>query len=396
MLGPTQMVSWGILYYGFGVMLPHIRAEMSWSAAEASGAFSIALLTGGLAALPVGRWLDRHGPRGLMTAGSCAAVMLLIALANVQSLPMFYLVWSGIGLATAAVLYEPAFWVVAHWFTRCRARALTVVTFWAGLASTVFIPLISLLVQRLDWRNTLLLMAGVLAVCTVMPHALLLRKNPAALGLSVDGDEALVSSNIDPANQPSMTGRQLELGLALRTRNFWLLALAFSLTTLVSTAMGTYFISSQLARGMDVSMTAAAAGAVGIMQAVGRLILVPISGRLPRSIMTALVCGLQALGLMGLVSLPVTASVIAYIVLYGLGLGALTPMRASLVAELFGVRAYGSINGSISLASTFSRGVAPIGMGMLITMHGDYSPSLLLLTGAAICATLSVLFLEKR
>ena len=34
----------------------------------------------GVAGLFVGRWLDRHGPRLLMTAGSCAAALLLLAL----------------------------------------------------------------------------------------------------------------------------------------------------------------------------------------------------------------------------------------------------------------------------------------------------------------------------
>jgi MFS family permease len=66
----------------------------------------------------VGRWLDRHGPRLLMTVGSALAALLVAAWAPVPSRLAFLLIWSGIGLVMATVLYEPAFAVVATWFRR--------------------------------------------------------------------------------------------------------------------------------------------------------------------------------------------------------------------------------------------------------------------------------------
>src|SRR5690606_5518533 len=109
----TEITSWGILYYAFSVFLTPIKNSQGWSVAEITGAYSLALLLSGVAAIPVGRWLDRHGPRVLMTIGSVAATALVVAWSRVDSLLGFYLVWAGIGLAMAAVLYEPAFQVVA-------------------------------------------------------------------------------------------------------------------------------------------------------------------------------------------------------------------------------------------------------------------------------------------
>ena len=68
----TELVSWGILYYTFAVFVTPMAAELAWSPTALSGAFSVTLLCSGLAAIPVGRWLDRHGPRALMTTGSLA------------------------------------------------------------------------------------------------------------------------------------------------------------------------------------------------------------------------------------------------------------------------------------------------------------------------------------
>src|SRR5437868_751786 len=108
-LALTETISWGVLYYGFGVFLGPMQAELGWSRAALTGAFSLALLVSGFAGIPIGRWLDRHGPRALMTAGSIAATLLVVAWSRVAEPALFYVVWALIGLAMAAVLYEPAF-----------------------------------------------------------------------------------------------------------------------------------------------------------------------------------------------------------------------------------------------------------------------------------------------
>src|SRR2546423_10079745 len=43
-LGFTETVSWGVLYYAFSVFVGPMQAELGWSRAELTGAFSLALL----------------------------------------------------------------------------------------------------------------------------------------------------------------------------------------------------------------------------------------------------------------------------------------------------------------------------------------------------------------
>src|SRR2546425_657049 len=72
-LGLTEMISWGVLYYGYAIFMRPMQLELHLSRTQVSGAFSLGLAVSGVAAVPVGRWLDRHGSRGLMTVGSVAA-----------------------------------------------------------------------------------------------------------------------------------------------------------------------------------------------------------------------------------------------------------------------------------------------------------------------------------
>src|SRR3954453_9781782 len=160
MLGITQTITWGIVYYGFTVFLPVLEADQGWSRGQMSGAFSVAMLLSGVCAAPVGRWLDDRGPRLLMTAGWVAATVLVLALSQVRTLAELYVVWALIGVVMSAVLYEPAFAVVTAWFERRRTGALTAVTLMAGFASTIFMPVESWLIELQGWRTALVTLAA--------------------------------------------------------------------------------------------------------------------------------------------------------------------------------------------------------------------------------------------
>jgi MFS family permease len=107
-LAVTQTVGYGALYYAFAVLMQPMAADLHASTTVVTGALTASTLVGAVMAIPVGRWLDRHGGRGLMTAGSLAATALLVAWSQVHTVTGLYAVLVGVGLTSAMVLYEPA------------------------------------------------------------------------------------------------------------------------------------------------------------------------------------------------------------------------------------------------------------------------------------------------
>ena len=178
-LAITQTVGYGTLYYGFAVFLVPLAADLKTSTTAVTGTFTASVLASAALAVPVGRWLDRHGGRALMTAGSLAGTLLLVAWSQVQTLGQLYAVQIGLGVASAACLYEAAFAVIIAWHTPGRrSTALLTLTVVAGFASTIFLPLTGWLVHQHGWRTALLILAVVQGLLTTPPHAIVLRAAP--------------------------------------------------------------------------------------------------------------------------------------------------------------------------------------------------------------------------
>ena len=180
----------------------------------------------------------------------------------------------------AAVLYEPAFTVVAKHFptTGERRRAMTAMTLVAALASFIFLPLSQALIDAYGWRDALLLLAAVLATITVPLHALVLRPAPAVS--RADGRHASTAA-----------------GDVFRSLPFWLLTGAFVLASLSTIAMTVFSIPFLLERGHSAGFAAFAVGLIGVSQIPGRVLFGPLAARLPRAEATASVFVLIALGI---------------------------------------------------------------------------------------------------
>lgn len=130
----TEVTSWGVLYYAFPVLAPSISADTGWSVPAVTAGFSLGLVVSAVAGVPVGRLLDRVGPRPVMTGGTLLAVPATLALAGARTLPEFFAAWVVAGLAMSAVLYQPAFAALTRWYGPRRVAALTILALAAAMS----------------------------------------------------------------------------------------------------------------------------------------------------------------------------------------------------------------------------------------------------------------------
>src|SRR5213592_4101568 len=175
-LAVTVTVSYGVLTYAFGIVLVPMQSELGWSRIELAGAFSLAVWA--VAGVAVGIALDRYSPRILLAGGSALGAGLVLAWSQIHSRLELYLVFAGLGVAMATLLYNSVFAVATKWFRSRRREALTAITLVGAFSSFIFSPLAGTLTTQLGWRGALMVLAVILAAVGIPLHAAVLRPAP--------------------------------------------------------------------------------------------------------------------------------------------------------------------------------------------------------------------------
>ncbi|MFD6191814.1 MFS transporter [Streptomyces sp. NPDC060275] len=351
----TQIVSWGIVYYAFPVLNPQITAATGWSAGATTAAFSLGLVVSALAGIRVGRILDRHGPRAVMTIGSALGVTSLLVVATAANLPVFFVGWALAGFAMAATFYQPAFAALTRWWAPDHIRALTIVTLVGGLASTVFAPLTALLADHLSWRHTYLVLAAILATLTIPAHALALR--------APWPDAPPTTAHVDTGESRTE-----------RSRPFLLLAAAFTLSAFTMYAVVVALVPLLMERGYTTNQAAWALGLGGVGQTLGRALYAALARRTAVTVRTTILIALGGLttAAFAAVSGPY-ALLVAVSIAAGMVRGNLTLLQATAVTDRWGTAHYGRLSGLLAAPATTAAALAPFAGAALAAPLGGYS-----------------------
>ena len=383
-LSVTQIISWGSLFYAISVLIAPIERELHWSRDAIVGAFSLSMVCTGLAAFPVGNLIDRYGGRYVMGGGSVLAAAMLALLSQTTSLPGFYAIWVGLGIAMSAVLYEPAFAVITACFGADARKGITTLTLPGGLASTVFWPLTQALVAALGWRHAVLVLALFNLLVCVPLHWWFLPKTGA--GRTKDEHGTAIRDARSPVHMRDI----------VMTRKFVLLALAFTANMLAFSAMSIHLITLLNERGLSAADAVLLAAIVGPMQVLGRIGEYTIGKRFRATqIATAAIVLLPVALLILQFSGTYWMLMLVFVTVYGISNGIITIVRGVIPAELFGRERYGAINGALAAPVLAARSMGPLVAAMIWSFAGGYDAVIWTLAAVGLVSAFSFHFALK-
>jgi MFS family permease len=293
-----------------------------------------------------------------MRAGGMLAAGLLILWASVPTIWMTYVVWAGLGLCIASMLYEPVFAMVGRAFAdpEGRLRAIATVTVIGGLASTAFLPGTSALVARFGWRGAVVALAIIIGVTTIVVSRLAFRDLAWSAQTIRDAISGSIASSQDHEPLPGI-GRMVVL---------------FAISIIVNSAVSSNLVASLIDRGLTPTYAATVAGSFGIMQLPGRLLL-SNAHITPRPL--PLLLASFALQIAGLLALIVHGPIAMWsgVIVFAGGTGLTTLARPYLVLHQYGAERAGHANGVIARGQQLARALGPVAAAATADVMG-YGP----------------------
>lgn len=356
-------------------MLLHWESAYGWSRSELSLALTLAVAVSAICAPWAGRLIDRGHGALMMGLSAAAGGVVLVLLAWVEELMLFYLLWGAMGIAMAGCLYEPCFaFVVRHMGDRAK-RAITLITLAAGFASTICFPAVHLLMAETGLQNTLWLFA--LSVVVLAAPLLWL----GARRLQLHGDhEPLVEVSAERVG----SGKNSYI---LRSPLFWLLTGAFALMALNHGVVLTHLLPILDDRQMPDSYAVLAISMIGPMQVAGRLVWMMADKHLDVLRIT-LIC-LSSIGVATLCLIFSTQLIYLlalFVLLQGAAYGVICILKPLVAREILGERNFGAITGAMAVPYLLSFALSPY-LAALVWQNGGYG---WVLWGIFGCALLSI------
>lgn len=382
-------VTSGLAFYNLSVLLNAFVAERGFPVSLTSAATAAFFVSGGLSGVLVGRILDRHDLRIVLISATIIGSACLFSVGYLRETWQLFLFHVVFGFSYGASNLVPVTTLVTRWFTIKRALALSIASTGFSMGGIFISPFVALSIERGGLSGTGPWMAAVFFLGVVPVTLLVIRNNPADLGLRPDGGA------IRDSTEPHDTGPSVSYDDAKRTVFYRALSVAylFILGAQVG-AIAHLYRFSNLRDGVETAALALAflASSSIVGRFAGGWIVLKIGVRT----FTLQLMVLQGTALFLLAFAERRVAILAAVVLFGVTIGNALVMQPLLIAEKFGTREYGRIYSMSQLIATAGVAGGPVAVGVLYDLAGNYFWPFIMMSLATFAGLAIMIFGTRR
>jgi MFS family permease len=362
---------WGGAYNTGPIFLAALLKAFGWSHARVGAIIGALSLAVGISA-PIAGWLlDRIEARWVMGTGALVTVLGLLGASNSHGFAMLLGSVILVGMGLGAATWLAASLVIVNWFPERRGMALGLVTFGMESGGMAMTFTVGSIIAVYGWRTGYFAVA-VPALLLVAPLLLFL----------VQTRPANVNPQLVPAQAEPLPG--YELKEALRTRAFWMLAVAEMSFGLA--AGGTFHHLVAFLEGLHYSLRAATlvVSIVLGMAAVGKVAMGALGDRIGGKNALSLGFAMIAVSVPILLHAGQPAMLLLWLIIVGVAGASPVALGPLLTAETLGLKRFGTLFGWLGFALTFGLFVGPQLVGWMTDLTGSYT------AGYELCAVICV------
>jgi len=381
--------------YCFGVFFKSLGNEFDLTRMATSSIFSIYMVLCPVFAMIGGRILDRHGPRLVVFSMGVFTGLSLLLTGQANSSWQLFLAYSVLLAIGTGPGYSVLMSTTSRWFDKKRGLALAITASGGGLGTIVLAPFAAYLIDSFDWRTAIAVL-GLIVGLVIAPLSMLLKKEPAEIGMLPDGAKAPPDTTAGVNSKDNPHAGSVTLAQALRTRNFWFLGIVWLLFSLCLHLVYTHIVP--YATDMDISTAEAAVvlGLIGSISIPGRLIMGVVSDKTGRKA-SAMVCGLLQVGAMVWVAWARGLWMFyIFAIVYGFASGGFDIPITALIGDIFGVHSLGEIMGVLVIGWGLGAATGPAVGGLIFDVTENYFMAFIIGALAMMIATSFVAIIKHQ
>ncbi|MBI4288470.1 MAG: MFS transporter [Chloroflexi bacterium] len=379
-------------HQSFAVFFKPIQTEFGWSRTVTATAFLVGGLAVAFLSPVIGALSDRYGPRRVITAIGLSSAIGYSLLSQVQVQWQFFgaFVLESSGMA----FWVPLQTMVSRWFTQRRGLALGLTGIGGGIGQALYPPFAQYLIDRFDWRNAYIVLAGTMVV-VVMSATQVLRGSPEDKGLRPYGEPEIRGDG--PFQSPQAGAPAFRIKEALRTRAFWMILVGCGFGSVTLQMVWVHLAPYVTDPGIGASSLVGATllSIIGWSNLAGKVVLGGISDRIGARATLVICYGMAGLAMVWLVVARELWMLYAFAGALGFFYGGWIPMQAALVGSVFGLASMGAVLGGIQTGTQAAGASGALLGGYVFDRTGSYQVAFLIGAGLFFTATMLVLLVRK-
>jgi len=306
----------------------------------------------------------------------------LVFMSVMENLWQFYAAMIVIAFGTSAAGGQVGMLATATWFERRRSRAMSIMTTGGGFAGLLVVG-VAALVDATGWRPALRYMAAVVAGVGI-PLGMIVRNRPALHAQPMDGLRDPGPSQVSTTLTQRVKQWGVPVRAAIRSRSYIFLALSNIAFGFGTTALIVHQVPYLESRGISSTAAGASVAAFALISVLGRLGFGYLGDKYDKTRVLAVTIALTAAGMpLFAFSETLWLAMVALIIIAP-GFGGAIPLRPALIADNFGTRFFGTLNGLMFTAYTFGAFFGPLVVGILVDQTDSYT------AGWLACAAVTV------
>jgi MFS transporter, OFA family, oxalate/formate antiporter len=366
-------------FSSLGVVLPAMIRELHWSWGGAGSGFSLLGVAAGITAGIPAASIRRFGVRATLVAGSLVMAAAFVCLALTHALPLYFLGCLLMGLGFTLLATVPGTFLLTRLFERPSFAFGLYFTLGGlgGVAGPVLYLWVASLTQ--NWRAYWLVSLVLVAAAGLLSAVLVDAKTDVRAG--ADGNTGI-------------TREDWPVKSALRTRQFAILAAAYSIFLFVGITVNAVSVAHLMSRGVSTKLAGAMLSTEALINAGARLLGGVIVRWIDAKLLLILSLAALIAGLVALAAAHGLPLMLVYVAGIGVGYGLTFFASTILLLDYFGRAPNLELFAAINLISTVGAG-GPAFAGYVADHTGSFVPAFTILEVLVLIVLVAVVLMRR-